>query len=167
MNKSKLILIVGAVLIVISIVLSTVSVIMVSSALKKVGSVEETKKTDEDKDIPLSQIKEHNMEESIILTLDADENSTKKLNVVLDIGFGFDSKNKKTSKAITLLTEKETIIRDRILKLLQTKTAEDFNPNNVKATEQMQEEILKLVSNELETDAIVEVYFSNILRSIK
>lgn len=167
MNKSKLILIVGAVLIVISIVLSTVSVIMVSSALKKVGSVEETKKTDEDKDIPLSQIKEHNMEESIILTLDAGENSTKKLNVVLDIGFGFDSKNKKTSKAITLLTEKETIIRDRILKLLQTKTAEDFNPNNVKATEQMQEEILKLVSNELETDAIVEVYFSNILRSIK
>lgn len=168
MNKSKLILIVGAVLIVISIVLSTVSVIMVSSALKKISSAEKVSGTEKEKDeIPISQIKTYKMTNNIILSLPPDENTKKRLNVVLEISIGFDSKNKSTSKKMTLLTEKEDIIRDSIIKLLQTKTSKDFDPSNAMGIEKIQEEILTSLNKELETDAIVKVYFSNILRSYK
>lgn len=165
MNKGKLMFIIGAVLIALSILLSTVSVVMVSNALKKIAASENPEEEQPVRDIPLSQITQYDLTESIIVSLNYEEGSNRRLNVVLDIGFGFDSKNKQSSKDIALLTEKEAIIRDRILKLLQTKSANDFMPNNIMAIKKIQEEILILVSGELDSESIVEVYFSNVLRS--
>jgi flagellar basal body-associated protein FliL len=168
MNKSKLILIIGSVLIVISIVLSTVSVIMVSSALKKISSTEQNANTNKEPDeIPITQITTYQMTKNITLTLMPDESTNKRLNVVLEISVGFDSKNKDASKKIAVLTEKEDIIRDSILKLLQTKTPKDFDPSNTESTEKIQQEILTSLSKQLDTDSIVKVYFSNILRSYR
>lgn len=160
MDKSKIILIVGAVFIVIALALSTVSVIMMSSVLKQVsGDAEATQEEGEPQEIPLSMTSNYELSSPVVAVVRSETNSSKTMNKSIEIGFLLNNENKKTPEILELMTTKEGVIRDRISKLIETKSVEDFESNNF--TEKLQKEILDLISKELDTDTIVEVYFIN------
>ncbi|PKM49850.1 MAG: hypothetical protein CVV02_13995 [Firmicutes bacterium HGW-Firmicutes-7] len=167
MDKGKLIFIIGAVFIVIALVLSTVSVIMMSSVLKKVNGTgqEVVAAEDEPKILPLSKTTNFELKAPVIAILKSEAASNKSMNKSIEIGFRLDIKNKKTESIIELMGINEGIIRDRISKLIETKSVEDFEGEGF--TETLQKEILNLISAEFETDTIVEVYFKNNLGSSK
>lgn len=166
MDKNKLIIIIGAILISLSIVLSGVSVLMMSSALKKLdGETEELEGEEETVSIPISQQVPFELENSIISTYSS-KTTDKVMNVSLKIGFGLDSENKAHTDVLTLLDVNKGMIRDRIAKLLANKSYEYMEQDGVE--EILQKEILELVVIELDTDAIVEVYFPDgLLKSIR
>lgn len=160
MDKSKIILIVGAVFIVIALALSTVSVIMLSSVLKQVKG-EADAATEEEGEmpvIPLSETSSYELSSPVVAVVKSDTEA-KTMNKSIEIGFLLNNENKKTPEVLELMANKEGVIRDRISKLIETKSVEDFESNNF--TEKLQKEILDLISAELDTDTIVEVYFIN------
>ncbi len=159
MDKSKLIMIVGAVFIVIALALSTVSVVMMSSLLKQVkGDKEAVEEEGEVKTVPLSQSIYYDLENPIVAVIKSKESGVT-MNKSIEIGFRLDSKNKKAEDIMVLLESSQSLIRDRIGKLIEKKTVEDFEKPNFTVT--LQSEILNMVSKEMDTDAIVEVYFKN------
>lgn len=167
MDKNKLILIAGTVLIVIALILSAVSVIMTSSVLKKISTsgIEETLEAEEEvKKVPISETVPFELTSAMIGTLPSTDEPGKVANVSIEIGFRIEDK-KKTEDLLELMTANEGIIRDRISKLIATKTLEEYDAPGF--TDQFQKEILDLVSTELETELIVEVYFKNNLKSMK
>lgn len=166
MDKGKIIFIVGAIFIVIALALSSVSVIMMSSVLKKVnGSTEEVAATEEEeKSLPLSKTTNFELTNPVIAILKSDI-SDKAMNKSIEIGFRLDNDNKKTEDILVLMGANEGIIRDRINKLMETKSVEDFEAKGF--TESLQKEILELIRTEFDTDAIVEVYFGDNLGSSK
>lgn len=161
MDKSKIILIVGAVFIVIALALSTVSVIMMSSVLKQVRGDNEaaTEEEGEEPHIPLSATTNYELSSPVVAVVKSESNPSKTMNKSIEIGFLLNNENKKTPDILELMTTKEGVIRDRISKLIETKSVEDFESNHF--TEKLQKEILDLISAELDTDTIVEVYFMN------
>ena len=166
MEKSKLILIIGAVFIAIALVLSTVSVVMMSSVLKKVdGEKTVIGEEQEKKTVPLSQTMSFQLKEPVLGVLHSKEGSGKTLSVSIEIGFLLDKKNKKTEKVLEVMEDKEGIIRDRISKIIDKKYLEEFQ--SLGATEVLQSEILETISYELETDTIIEVYFISNLSSLR
>ncbi|MBC7958427.1 MAG: flagellar basal body-associated FliL family protein [Vallitaleaceae bacterium] len=165
MEKSKLLVIVGVVLITIALVLSAVSVIMMSSVLKKIGAT--TSETEavaegEAEVVPISETVPFDFTEPMIATLPSHENSNKVVNLSIEIGFRL-KEGKKTEAMKEHLTENQNVLRDRISKILDTKTMEDYQAHEFKET--FQKEILEMAKTELETDLIVEVYFGNTLES--
>ncbi|PKM95718.1 MAG: hypothetical protein CVU84_02635 [Firmicutes bacterium HGW-Firmicutes-1] len=166
MDKGKIIFIVGAIFIVIALVLSSVSVIMMSSVVKKLngGTEEEVVAEEGEKVIPLSETTNFELKSPVIAILKS-EISDKSMNKSIEIGFRLDNENKKTEGVLELMGANEGIIRDRISKLIETKSVEDFEKPGF--TQNLQKEILDLISTAFETDTIVEVYFKNNLGSSK
>lgn len=166
MEKSKLILIIGAVFIAIALVLSTVSVIMMSNVLKKVDNKTAVSGEEQErKTVPLSQTMSFQLEEPVLGVLHSKEGSGKTLSVSIEIGFLLDKSNKKTEGILEVMADKEGIIRDRISKILEKKYLEEFQSQG--STEALQNEILEAISYELETDTILEVYFISNLSSLR
>lgn len=165
-NKSNLILIIVAVLVVIALGLSAVSVVLTSSVLNKIDKVSSDNTSDDDvKSIPITQTIDFEFSDSLIATLLPKTDSNKVANLSIDIGFKLDKENKKTNDIITLLGDNEGYLRDKISKILATKSSEDLQQPGFR--ENLQQEILTLVRNELDTDTIIQVYFKNFLTSIK
>lgn len=166
MDKSKLVIIVGTIFIVIALALSTASVIMMSSVLKKVNSNGASAEEEEKKrEVPLSKTTNFNLKDPVIGVIKSSKNPNKTMSISIEIGFNLDNSNKKTKDLLELMEEKEGIIRDRISKLIETKDIEYFDSSS--ATENLQQEILNIISREFETDAIIEVYFNNNLKSMR
>lgn len=167
MDKNKMILIIGTVLIVMALALSAVSLIKISTVLKKVSAVgtEGTAVTAEEAEkVPISETVNFDLTEPMIGTLPSTLDPARYANVSIEIGFRL-KEGKKTEALRTLMTANEKVLRDRISKVLATKTLEEYQePGFVDA---FQLEILELVSKELDTELIVDVYFSNNLKSIK
>lgn len=168
MDKNKLILIIGTVLIVIAVALSAVSVIMTSSVLKKVNAVTagtEAVVEGDKVEVPISETENFELADPMIGTLPSTENPKTIANVSIEVGFRIEKDKKKTAPLIELMTANEGVIRDRISDLLETKTLEDYEKEGFK--EQFQQEILELISKELDTELIVDVYFRNNLKSVR
>lgn len=164
-NKGNLILIVVAVLVVIALGLSAVSVVLTSSVLKKIDATASGNSDSKDAQaIPIDQTVDFEFSDSLIATI-LSTGSNKVANLSIDIGFKLDKENKKTNDIITLLGNNEGYLRDKISKILATKSMEDLQQPGFR--EELQQEILTLVKQELDTDAIIQVYFKNFLTSIK
>lgn len=165
MDKSKIVIIVGTIFIIIALALSAASVVMMSSVLKKVnGNGVATENIENKREVPLSKTTNFNLSDPVIGVVKS-KNTNKTLSLSIEIGFNLDSRNKKTKEILELMEEKEGIIRDRISKLIETKDIEYFESDQ--STESLQEEILQLISMEFDTDTIIEVYFNNNLKSMR
>ncbi len=161
MDKNKLILIIGAVLIVLALALSATSVIMTSNVLKKVSAVGlgtgegTTDETTEVEKVPLAETLPFQLADSIIATLNSTEDPDKHMSVSMKIGFRIKDV-KKTADLITLMTDNQGVITDRISKMLKKKTFEEYLTDGF--IEQFQNDILVAISEEFDTELIVEVY---------
>lgn len=166
MDKSKLILIVGAVLVVVSLGVSVFAVLTMSSAIKKIGTTTEAAATDETAgEVPISDISEFNLEENMIFQFHPAEDPEKTFTVVLEVGLGVNNKSKDYVVLGEELTTKQNILRDRLFKFMGTKKKEDFTTSEGVAN--LQTEALDLVRTLFETEDIVEVYFKNIITQEK
>lgn len=166
MDKSKLILIVGAVLVVVSLGVSIFSVLTMSSAIKKIGTASEATATVETAgEVPISDISEFNLEENMIFQFPSTEDPTKTFTVVLEVGLGVNNKSKEFTVLEEELATKQNILRDRLFKFMGTKSKEDFSTSEGVAN--LQTEALELVRGLFETEDIVEVYFKNIITQEK
>lgn len=166
MDKSKLILIIGAVLVVVSLGVSIFSVLTMSSAIKKIGTTTEAAVTHEgEAEVPISDISEFNLEENMIFQFPSTEDPTKTFTVVLEVGLGVNNKSKEFVVLEEELLTKQNILRDRLFKFMGAKSKEDFTtPEGVA---KLQTEALELVRVLFESEDIVEVYFKNIITQEK
>jgi flagellar basal body-associated protein FliL len=161
--NNKMVMIVGVVLIVVSITLSAVSVIMVNKVLGQINNDESMSAAIEDERVmvPIAKQTVYEMADSIIaiFTNEVDGELKGTLNVSVKIGFGIYAEDDEEGvlAVATLIQEKEGYLRDRISKLLSAKTYEYMSQEGIE--ELLQEEILLMVSYELETEYILQVYF--------
>lgn len=166
-KKNKIILMAGAILIVISIALSTVSVVIMSSALKKINApaTDTIASIEGDVTLPISKTVSWQLTDPMIASIvSADPNSKNAANVSIKVIFKFEKENKEATAVLKLMQENEGLVRDRISKLLETKTYEDVREDGF--TKILQQEILDLMNLEFDTDTILEVY-GDILRSYR
>lgn len=175
--NNKILMIVGLVLIVVSIGLSAVSLIMLNSTLGKIEANDpvEAGFVGDRIMVPIADQTKHEMSDSIIAVIqnkvDGEVEGT--LNISLNVGFGIYAENDKGEADAEVmadidlkLTENAGYLRDRITKLLAAKDYEYLTQIGIE--ELLQEEILEMVAYELDTEAIVQVYFPNgILKSYR
>lgn len=168
--NNKILMIIGLVLIVVSIALSAISLVTLNNTLGKIQNAENvsTSVTDDRMMVPISEQMKHEMGDAIIavITNEVDGKIEGTLNISVTIGFSIYTVNDKDEKdeaamaeVDTMLTENEGYLRDRISKLIAAKDYEYLTQTGIE--ELLQEEILEMVSYELDTDAITQVYFPN------
>lgn len=84
-------------------------------------------------------------------------------NVVVDISVGILSTEKDAAVVAETLTSKEVIIRDGLEALVKSRSFSDFA--TTESIAKLKEEILVYLKERLATEAIVDVYFGNLLTS--
>lgn len=165
MDKSKLFSILGLALPGIALVVSIVTLITVMGVSKNVNSLvvpaEETAATAEDGTIPLSQTTNVDLEEAIIATLHSPNDANAILNVKITIGFRINKEAEDFEEVQTLMTENIGVIRDRLTTILKNKTIEEMEATDSDIA--LKQEMLEAIKKELDTEAIVEVYFKDYL----
>jgi len=160
-RRSKIILTIGIIAIFFAIVISSISIIVMTTTLKNSNG----KKEVEYLEYPIEETVNYELESPIIGTLPSNEDPDKVMNISIEVGFKLDANNKKTEDILLLMQENEGVISDRISKILENKTLESMQEKG--STEKLQNEILETISNVLNTNTIVEVYFGKNLKSIK
>lgn len=107
--------------------------------------------------IPLSQLEEYNMTDSIILSPERLENPDAKINVVLTLGFLIDTLNEESENTKLTLDSKSQIIGSRLQDVLDKKDISYFEEDD--KTDELKAELLLLIQGLVGNDAITEVYF--------
>lgn len=107
--------------------------------------------------IPLSQLEEYNMTDSIILSPERLENPDAKINVVLTLGFLIDTLNEEAENTKLTLDSKSQIIGSRLQDVLDKKDISYFEEDD--KTDELKAELLLLIQGLVGNDAITEVYF--------
>lgn len=158
-DGGKTILMIGVILIVCSIVLASVSVFMLTSSLKKLNTENREDEKDPDK-IPLSQI-ESIETENIILILPSSTDSEKRMNFTFYVGFALDKESKDLTSTKELLEANNGIVKSKITSLLNKKYLEDMLRPDIQQL--IADEIFAMMKEELQTDALVEIYIKDYL----
>lgn len=162
MDKKKLLIIIGIVLFTISIGLSSLSLFMVTKALNSVNGKEEVEEeSEETQRIPISQLTTYVMSNKTLVILSSKDEPKDKLSFSIKVGFSLDSKNKASDSILEELSAKEDFINAKISTLVSKKYKEDILNSN--SRENLSGEILAMMQEEFQTDAIVEVYFPEFL----
>jgi flagellar basal body-associated protein FliL len=167
MEKNKLVLIIGGILILISIGLSATSVFMTKTALSYLdGTAEVTdESTGEDTTVPISQQIHYEFEDSLV-QIYISEDGEKTMSVSLSIGVALDGDNDASTDELETITNNEGILKDRISKLLSNKTFEYMSQDGVE--DKLQDEILIALIEALDSESVVEVYFPDgLLKSVR
>lgn len=165
---NKLLVIIVAVLVVVSIGLSAISLITIMSLRNQmVVTTEELVEPGEGviEQLPLSQIDIFNFSDNFIFTFTIEGEAKRVDNVVCSIAVGLDNKSKKFDDILVQFTDKEKIIRAELEKVIKAKTASDFT-DPVKLSE-LETEVIVFLRTMLDTEVVVDVYFTNVLTSSK
>ena len=171
MNE-KLLSMIAAGLALVAVIVSVVVLLTVMGMSKKinilVADVVMTEEAQaEEIAVPISQQKTYEMPSSVIASFPSPDGE-KVMNVSVSLAIGVDMESKEYSDLDVLLTEGSamTVIKDRIAGLLATKDYAYMEQKDLQ--KQLRDEILLLVRAELETEAVVDIYFPDgILKSVK
>lgn len=157
-GNGKSVLMIGVILIVCAIILSGVSGAMLIKAMNQKNKVIEVVK--EPGDLPLARIESYETD-NIVLQLSAINDPEKVMNFTFYVGFMLDNESKEIEATETLLTDKKNIIKSKITGLLNKKSVEEMlRPDS---QDIISAEILEMMKELLETDALVNVYIRDFL----
>ena len=164
--NSKLLTIISLALTGISIIVAILSLIMVMNISKSISAPAAQEETaGEDGHIPLSETSNFLLEDAIVAVLPSETDPNTTMSVSITVGFRLDNNKEESVDVLALMETNSDIIKDRITKLIKTKSAEFMEEQG--SDIKLQTEILELMKLELETDTIVEVYFKDSLQSKK
>ncbi|PKM68090.1 MAG: hypothetical protein CVU95_05435 [Firmicutes bacterium HGW-Firmicutes-2] len=165
-DKSKIVMMIGVVLIIVSLIFSMISLITIMGISKALRGEEAAAELEENgpPQISVNDIEPFTFSEKFIFIYN-DQNSSRVHNVVVEIGVGILKTNRDAGKVLETMTTRETILRDGIETLMKSKTYEDFA--SADSTSALKNEILAYLQTRLESESIVDVYFNNLLTSSK
>ncbi len=154
MNRKSIII----VLIVLGIVLGGIGYFLMDQRNKSEQEEESGK-------IPIEQLVTVEYENPIIATIPFKDNETKWLNVSLTVGFALDSKKKAADNMKVQLEEKTGWVTHKVRTLLTAKDGDAVIEKTFEET--FAQDILSMIQKELDTDAVIEIYFKEFLYSVK
>ncbi|VDN46313.1 Flagellar protein FliL [Petrocella atlantisensis] len=166
-DKSKIVMMIGVVLIIVSLIFSMISLITIMGISKALRGEEEAAELEENgpPQISVNDIEPFIFSEKFIFIYNDTGNTDKVHNVVVEIGVGILATEKDAAKVLETMTTRETILRDGIETLMKSKSYEDFA--SAESTDALKNEILLYLQSRLESESIVDVYFNNLLTSSK
>lgn len=158
MDKTKLIIIIAAVAVVISLGVSVFSVVTLTSALKNISNPNAVGEEGVLDIVPLDERVEFKIVDPLIAQytkIDSDGNK-RILNISMKVGVSFNTNEKDYDDILALMGKKEDIIRDRISSLLSEKNYDFMLSDESNAI--IKREILEILKVSFNTDSIIEVY---------
>jgi len=166
-DKSKMVMMIGVVLIIVSLIFSMISLITIMGISKALRGEEEAAELEENgpPQISVNDIQPFTFTEKFIFIYKDTGDSGKTHNVVVEIGAGILATEKDAAKVLESMTTRETILRDGIETLMKSKSYEDFV--SAESTDAIKKEILLYLQSRLESETIVDIYFNNLLTSSK
>lgn len=153
-NKTGIIAII-AILVVMLIGLTGGFIYMITLINKTTAT--QVEKKDEVIEYKLEDIQVFALTDSIKANLLPTSADSKEHMAMITISLGLNSKEKDYKNLSTMVTEKEVIIRDSIIKILRNKTYEDLNKADAQSS--LRAEILSCLQELFGTNTIVDVYF--------
>jgi len=161
-DSSKIIMIVGVALVVISMVISILSFLTITSLKKSLVVSEEEAVVEEGGEVvtPLSEIDIFSFGKDFIFIFEDKEEKVSN-NVVVSINIGYINTEKESEELAATLSSKESIIRDGLESLVKTKSFDDFKTKE--SLDSLKEEMKAYLQKILGSELIVDVYFNNLL----
>lgn len=164
-GNTNLIMIIGVVLIVISLALSVVSLLTIMGINQKIENPEGVDEAEVDTSIiPLSEITTFEFEDQFILSyddLDTDGTNT----VLFDLSVGMHNTEKDFADIQTTISSSENILRSDVGAKLKRNKYEDFK--SAEGMDMLREELKLYFQERLESETVIDVYFSDMLYSEK
>ncbi len=117
--------------------------------------------------IPISQLEEVSIgaeavDEQFILKL-MNKDTGKSVNVILKVGVVLDTENKGAEASRNVLKSQGRIVRDHVFKILVSKDLEYYK--DIEKQDEIKKEIVTKLQELIGNDAVVDVYFNNLIVS--